>query len=157
LTSGDLKNVDPAGIGVNPAMTSVLQAYPHCNDVNQGLDNGLNFCGFRFNAPIATDKNIYVTKLDYHITRDGRHALSWRGTLGNIDQTFTEQLFPNTPPQQKLLDNSKGYSASYTALLRPTLTNIFRYGFTRQGVDLSGQPNPAFTIRSFDAPYSAIR
>jgi len=157
LSSAQLKQVDPASIGVSPAMLGILSGFPHCNDLNQGLDNGLNFCGFRFSAPINTDRNIYVARLDYNLSHDGRHSLSWRGSLGNTDQDSVEQLYPGQPAQQKLLDNSKGFAATYSAQIRPTFVNVFRYGFTRQGLDFSGEHVSGFAIRSFDNPFPQAR
>ncbi len=162
LTPADMKTIDFAGIGVNPAMLPVLQAFPHCNDFTQGLDAtgsapGLNFCGFRFNAPIKIDNNIWVARFDVHVTRDAKHILSWRGTLGDLSRDFTPQQFPGQPTASQLLDNSKGHGITYSAQLRPSLTSVFRYGYTRQGRDFSGQANDAFSIRSFDRPFSSAR
>jgi hypothetical protein len=157
LQPADVQTIDPAGIGVNPAMITVLQGYPQCNDLNQGLDQGLNFCGFRFNSPLQANQNIWVAKFDFHITRDARHTVSWRGTLNDLAQDFTPQQFPGQPIAQQLLDNSKGMAASYTAQLSSNWTNIFRWGLTRQGFEISGQIPPAFGIRSFDNPYSSAR
>src|SRR6266852_4213179 len=37
LSSTDLMNLDPAGIGINPAMTTYMGLFPHGNDRTQGL------------------------------------------------------------------------------------------------------------------------
>src|SRR4029077_9815641 len=39
---------------------------------------------------------------------------------------------PSGPAETSQVDYSKGYSVGYTAVLRPTLVNNFRYGYTRQ-------------------------
>src|SRR5216684_655068 len=72
LSSTDLMNLDPAGIGINPAMTTYMGLFPHGNDRTQGLDAGTvdlsgnpvvaNFIGFRFNAPVLTFNNIYIAR-----------------------------------------------------------------------------------------------
>ncbi len=168
LTPANLKTVDPlnatnpAAAGVNPAMVTVLRGFPTCNDFTQGLDAtgtapGLNFCGFRFNSPIALRNNVYVAKLDYHITHDARHVIFWRGTLGNVNAGLTPQQFPGQPTAQVLLDNSKGYVVSYTGQILRKLTAVVRYGYTRQGSEITGQRGDALSIRNFSLPFSAAR
>jgi len=155
LTPAQIQQIDPAGIGVNPNMLTLLQGYPTCNDFTQGLDadptvaGGLNFCGFRFNAPIALVNNVAVAKFDYHITRDARHTLSWRGTYGDLVSDQTPQQFPGQPVAQQLIDNSKGFSAAYSAQLSNSLSSIFRWGYSRLSRETTGPGGDALTIRSF--------
>ena len=40
---------------------------------------------------------------------------------------------PGENAAAKVLDNSKGLAARYTAVLTPSLVNVFSYGFTRLG------------------------
>lgn len=156
LTPAQVQQIDPAGLGVNANMLTVLQSYPNCNDFTQGLDadptvpGGLNFCGFRFNAPIALVNNVAVAKFDYNITRDARHTLSWRGTYGDLVQDQTPQQFPGHPVAQQLIDNSKGFSLAYSAQLSNTLTSVTRWGFSRLGREVTGPGGDALTIRSFN-------
>jgi len=157
LNPADIMAVDPAGLGVNPAMLTWFQQYPSCNDFNLGLDTGLNFCGFRFNSPVALNSNVWVTRWDFNITRDARHMVSFRGTLNDLSQDLTPQNFPGQPVQQQLLDNSKGYAITYTSQWTPTLTNIFRYGLTRLGRETTGQTGDVFNIRDFGNLFSAAR
>ncbi len=162
LSPVDVRTIDPQGLGVNPAMLPVLQGFPGCNDFTQGLDAtgsapGLNFCGFRFNAPIALDNNIWVSRWDFNITRDARHMLSWRGTLGDLVQDVTAQQFPGQPTASALVDNSKGMAITYTAILSNNMTNVFRYGLTRQGREFTGQQQDTFSIRSFSLPFATNR
>lgn len=162
LSPADVRNIDPLGQGVNPAMLAVLQAFPSCNDFTQGIDStgqapGLNFCGFRFNAPVNFDNNIYVARFDYHVTRDAKHMLNWRGTLGDLKRDITPQQFPGQATASQFLDNSKGFAAGYTALLKANLTSNLRFGYTRLGREFSGQTLPTFSIRSFDLPFSNAR
>lgn len=163
LTPAQLASIDPGsgspGItpGVNAAMIALLQTYPVGNDCSQGLDAGINFCGFRFNSPVAADQNIYVTRFDYNVTQDARHMVSWRGTLNDVVADTTPPQFPGQPVSQQTVDNSKGFASSYTAAISNTMTNVFRYNLTRQGLEFSGQTNPGFAIRSYTAPFSAAR
>jgi hypothetical protein len=161
LSPADLLAVDPASIGVNMNMISLIQSYPRCNATG-GQDGGLsdserNFCGFVFNAPFAGNQNIWVSRIDFNITRDARHTLYWRGTLNDLSQDLTPQQFPGLPVAQQNLDNSKGMGIGYTALIGQNKTSTFRYGFTRQGFENSGQVGDGFIVRSYSNPFSQQR
>src|SRR5712692_2293354 len=162
LAPADIRTIDPAGLGVNSGMLPVLRGFPTCNDFTLGLDStgsapGLNFCGFRFNAPIGIRNDVGVVKLDYNLTRDAKHILSWRGTLGDLARDFSPQPFPGQPSALTLFDNSNGFSTSYSAQLLPNVTTLLRFGLTHQGRAIGGQSGPAFSIRSFDRPFSSNR
>src|SRR6185369_7661953 len=80
LTPAEVKLVDPLNLGVNSAMQKVLNQYPSGNDPAFGQDGGLNFSGFRFNAPSHRNDRAIVGKLDFHLDAAGKHSLSLRGT-----------------------------------------------------------------------------
>src|SRR5262249_50061154 len=63
VTPQQLKAMDPLQIGPNPAILNLLKQYPLGNDPTQGGDNGLNFVGFRFNAPLNEDKPSYIARI----------------------------------------------------------------------------------------------
>ena len=68
--------MDPLNIGVNPNMLGVLNRYPSGNDPAFGQDGGLNFSGFRFNAPSHRNDKAIVGKMDFHLDRRRQaHAL----------------------------------------------------------------------------------
>src|SRR5271157_1861512 len=66
-----IQQIDPAGIGVNPAALKALQAFPVGNDT--ALGDGINSTGYLFNAPVASDQNTYIAKIDYKIDNEGKH------------------------------------------------------------------------------------
>ena len=76
------------GIGLNTPYQKILNQYPAGNDPAFGQDGGLNFSGYRFNAPDHLNDMAWVAKLDYKLDDAGKHTLSLRGTLGDntIDQ-----------------------------------------------------------------------
>jgi hypothetical protein len=91
---------------------------------------------------VRTDQNIYTGRIDLNLTADGRQTLFLRGTLANIDTISQPEHFPTLPPISKLLNNSKGLAAGYTAQLSPRLVNTLRYALTRQGLENSGGKGP---------------
>jgi hypothetical protein len=127
LTPDEVKSLDPLGIGPNQAALAHFKLYPESNDPGR---DGLNLVGYRFSAPIKDDTNVAIVRSDFNIDRDGKHTLFWRGILQDDTFRFSPQ-FPGQPPNSQLLLNPKGSSVGYDAVLKPTLTNSFRWGFTR--------------------------
>ncbi len=150
LTPADLRAVDPLHVGVNANVLKLLSQYPSGNDPGYGQDGGLNFSGFRFNAPSSRRDKALVGKLDFHIDPAGKHVLSIRGTLAhNTDDQVLAQ-FPGQAPASTLRDQSKGISAQYTAILRPSLINSLTFGYTRFSPDLSGVSGPVLFQTGLD-------
>lgn len=148
-----IKQIDPLGIGVNQQYLSLLNQYPVGNDPLNGADGGLNFVGYRFNAPDDLDNRAYVGKMDFILDSAGKHTLSIRGTLSNANQDQPSALaqFPGQSPASVLLNNSKGIAATYTAILTPSLVNSLVFGYTRQGIADSGTTGNAFGLYPLDS------
>jgi hypothetical protein len=149
-----VQSLDPAGLGVNPAMVPYMSLFPHGNDASVGDDASgtgvvANFIGYRFNAPELTSNNIYIARFDYNITADGHHAIFVKGAMQGLRTDLVGAQFPGEPAAQQLLNNSRGIVAQYQAQLTPTLVNTVRYGFTREGIALSGTIGPQFDVRDF--------
>jgi len=155
LLPDDIKRLDPAGIGPNPAVLAVFKTYPLPNDTTVG--DGVNIVGFRFTSPIKLKFDTYIARFDYNLTRDGKHTVYWRGNLQN-DRYNDPQQFPGQPPRFTNLENSKGFALGYTTLIRPTLTNTFRWGYTRQGLESAGASlDQAVTFRGLSDPVAYTR
>src|ERR1700733_10540176 len=144
MSPAQLKALDPAGIGVDPAVLQTLAAYPLPNDSTVG--DGYNTAGYRFDAPTPLRWNTYIARLDYNIDSSGKNTLFWRGNLQN-DNIQSVPEFPGQAASSVTLDNSKGYATGWTSILTPTLVSTFRYGFTRAGLETTGIQ---------DAPYVAL-
>ena len=136
LNPDQVKQIDPLHIGLNQVVMDYLgSSFPLPNDFSQG--DGVNFVGYRFRGPAPNDKNWYIGRVDYKLTNNGNHSLFWRGALRN-DKRSDPPYLPDTDPLQKFTDNSSGFTIGYTAALRSTLLNNFRYGYTRQSVGNPG-------------------
>ncbi len=147
-----IKNiVDPLHIGIDPNVLKVFQQYPVGNNPASG--DSRNTIGYRFNAPQYTRWNTYITKLDYNIDESGRNAVFIRGNLQNDNAGGTPQ-FPGAAPNSVGLDNSKGLATGWTSVVRPTMVNTIRYGFTRMGRETAGNRKSSWTsFRGFDTIY----
>lgn len=154
-----LQLLDPHGIGIDPAMldlttnpTSGYLGRTFCtgqtptNDISAG--DGLNYAGYVFRAPTKLDNDVFIARIDYHLTADGKHTLFWRGNVNDSRnpgapflpgtyQTLPGELNPSAP-MQTTLDRSKGFAFGYTAVLNPTMVNSFHWGFTRQSFGVIG-------------------
>jgi hypothetical protein len=124
-----LTAADPLHIGPNHVVLGYLNSFPQPNDFSAG--DGFNYVGYRFRGPIQNDKNWYIARADYNITPSGSQQLFWRGALRN-DSNPTVPYLPGAKALHTFQDYSKGFTVGYTAILRPTLVNNFRWGFTRQ-------------------------
>lgn len=150
INAADIKAVDPLSQGVNASMLPVLSQYPHGNAPSFGEDGGLNFSGYRFNAPSHRSDHAIVGRIDLHLDRAAKHTLSLRGTLAdNTDDQILAQ-FPGQTPASTLRDNSKGFAAQYTVLLKSNLVNVLNVSYTRLGQSLSGVTGPALFQTSLD-------
>src|SRR6202040_1170672 len=83
ISASDIKSVDPLNQGVNTNILPVLNQYPQGNAPSFGEDGGLNFSGYRFNAPSHRSDHAIVGKIDVHLDRAAKHTLSVRGTLAD--------------------------------------------------------------------------
>jgi hypothetical protein len=127
ITPAQLKNLDPLGIGINPAIENAGHTgyfdKTFCTGqfvTNDGsVGDGLNYSGFRFRAPVSLNNNAFIARLDYHLTANGNHTLFWRGSLQNV---FNPQapFLPGSPSEQIVTDHSKGFALGYTAVLSST-------------------------------------
>ena len=156
----DLLNLDPKGIGIDPAMLDLTNHTGYLdrtfctgqtatNDPSAG--DGLNYAGYVFRAPTKLDNDVFIARIDYHLTADGKHTLFWRGNLGDLRNPGapflpgTYRILPGelspSAPMQETLDHSKGFALGYIAVLSPTIANSFHWGFTRQSFGIVGNTN----------------
>jgi hypothetical protein len=131
-------------------MLAYMALFPHGNAPAQSSDGGLAFNALSFNAPNKISNNIYTSRLDFNITRDGHHVVFVRGSLAGIADDLTPGQFPGQPVASTLLNNSRGITTGYTAQITPNFINTFHYTFARLGEAESGNTTPAFSIRFFD-------
>ncbi len=149
LTPAQIKLIDPLGIGINPNMLTYMTLFPHGNSPGQSNDGGLAFNAFNFNSPSDISSNIYTTRMDMNITKNGHHTAYIRGTLAGISYDLAPAQFPGQPVSSVLLNNSKGIAIGYTGEFTPHFVNNFRYSFTRLGEAETGNTGDAFSIRFF--------
>ncbi|MGA9545294.1 MAG: TonB-dependent receptor [Candidatus Sulfotelmatobacter sp.] len=134
LSPGQIKAMDPLGIGPSAAIENLLNQYPGANE-NAG--DGLNILGYRFSSNADSSYNTYLSRVDYHITGSGSETLFWRGETQNFKEPGLQQ-FPGQSASTSILDDSKGVTVGLTSLISTRLINNFHWGFIRQGVKNAG-------------------
>ena len=103
--------------------------------------DGFNYAGFVFRAPTSLDNDVFIARVDYRLTSDGKHLLFWRGASQDLRNPGAPFL-PGDAPEQTTSDHSKGFALGYTTVISPALTNSFLWGFTRQSFGVVGNtPN----------------
>src|SRR5260221_709675 len=160
FSPSDLQNLDPKGIGIDPAMLDLANHTGYLdrtfctgqtptNDLSAG--DGLNYAGYVFRAPTKLDKDVFIARVDYHLTANGKHNLFWRGNLNDLRnpgapflpgkyQTLPGELDPSAP-MQRISDHSKGFALGYIVVLSPTMVTSFHWGYTRQSFGVIGNTN----------------
>jgi hypothetical protein len=160
LTSAQVRQIDPAGIGSSPALFNLLKRFPAPNDLTVG--DGVNSGGFRFNAPAPNNTSSYVGKIDYNLTSKLR---VWgRGTVVRTDLVNSAAQFPGDPAAIEQVDRSYAYVVGADWQISANKFNQFIYGSTVQDVGFP-RPNNALgtnqvsfatgTTTLFDRPYSS--
>src|SRR5499427_7399188 len=150
LSSQDIANVDLQHLGPDADILTVLNQYPSGNSPSYGEDGGLNFSGYRFNAPFHRSDHAIVAKIDIHLDNAAKHTLSLRSTFAHNTDDEVPAQFPGQSPSSTLRDNSKGFAAQYTAVLSQSLINVVNFGYTRFGQSFSGQTGPLLFQTSLD-------
>ena len=143
----------PLGPGANPAVLKVLQSYPVPNTTSVG--DGLDFQGFTFAAPVPSNLNTYIAKVDFNLT--SRQTLFIRGNLQNdnvvpANSTAVAQ-FPGQPASITDKNNAKGIAVGHTWMMSNNVVNNARYGLTRVSLGSSGLQSQGFVqFRGMDFP-----
>jgi len=144
LSPQEITKLDPKKIGPSQVMLNYFnQTFGNLVTNDFSVGDGLNYSGYRFRAPVSSDNNAFIARLDYHLDGAGKHTLFWRGALQNINNPQAPFL-PGTPPEQTLADHSKGFALGYTAVLTPSTVNSFRWGFTRQSYGIFGDTDQSW-------------
>ena len=94
-------------------------------------------------AKTSNTKNWYIAKMDYNLTQDGKQRVSLTGALANQNQANAPFL-PGQSPRLDMVNYNKGLIANYSAVIKSTLINNFRYGFVRESIGTIGNTDLAW-------------
>lgn len=143
-------DVNTAAVGPGSVLAAAAARYV-ANDFTVG--DGLNTGGFRFNAKVPAANNTHTARIDWKVTRNEAHTVSFRGTFQN-DYFDGAQAFPDTKGVRRI---SKPYNmvGAHTWVVNNNLINNFRYGYTRQKFNDTGDATgDTISFRSVFSPFN---
>lgn len=161
LSAAQVAAIDPAGIGPNQALLSIINSrYPLPNDLTAG--DGINTGGFRFNAPSRRSDNTYTTRFDVNATRNQK--IFSRFTISRRNQTDTvnsvAQQFPGDVGGPLIVDSSYSYVFGHSWTISPSLFNQATFGVAKSILDFPNTNAPtfpnSFTFSGLTAPFAGI-
>src|SRR5437660_2484890 len=126
------KGTCPWGPGADPNSLATFNSYPLPNAPG---GYGLNTGGLTFSAPNPANLNTYIAKIDYEMSDHSRFFI--RG-IQQGDRISASPQFSGQPPNSEIIDTSKGLAAGHLWTIRQNLINNFRYGYIRQGLNVTG-------------------
>jgi hypothetical protein len=122
----------PWGPGADPNSLATFNKYPL---PNTSFGDGLNTGGLTFSASNPASLNTYIAKIDYEMSAHSHFFL--RG-IQQGDRISAAPEFPGQPPSSQITDTSKGLAAGHLWTIGQNLINNFRYGYIRQGLNVTG-------------------
>jgi len=152
-----LKAIDPLHLGSSSAILSLLSSMPEGNDTSAGSDSGLNFSGFRFNAPMVLDYRAYVGKVDLKLDGMSKHNLSVRTTIADNSRDLALAQYPGQSANSIELNTSYGVGASYTGVLSQNVINSANFGLTNIRMERTGTLGSALNLDQIDVPTDLTR
>src|ERR1700693_1695105 len=148
LNASQIAALDPLHVGPSALMLKYFNSFPSPNALAPG--DGYNYDAFTWSAPVGDTKNVYIAKLDYNITRDGKQRISVSGALQN-EANPQAPFLPGQAPSQSFVNFSKGIIVNLSSVLTANLINNFRYGFVRQSLgDIGNTNQPIVTFRGLN-------
>lgn len=145
LSPQQITQMDPLNIGPSAVMIKYLGApnWPLPNNTSVG--DGFNYSGFTFAGPVKNNKNWYIGKLDYNVTRDAKHRVAVSGAIAN-EFLGDAPFLPGQSPEHSTVNFNKGIIANYSGVISRNLVNNFRYGFVRESLGIIGNSNQQWII-----------
>jgi hypothetical protein len=150
LNSAAIQAIDPLGMGINPLTMRTINQLPGANDPASGIDGGLNFAGYRFNAPQTVNNKAYVMRADVKLDSHSAHNLSFRATIADAAQDDLLSQYPGSAPTGTTNNKSYGGALAYTAVLSRNLVNSFNFGLTRIRLNRTGPLNMGLSLDTID-------
>ncbi len=133
LTTAELNKIYP--VGINPAALAVLadaaKKYP-ANDT--GVGDGLNFSGYRFNAPLPLSYNAHTATLNFNL--NSKQTLLLRGNY-QYDLEAGAPYWPDTPGTNRW-SHPTGLATQHTWMATSKIVNTLRFGLTREAFSAQG-------------------
>lgn len=150
MTPAQIAAIDPLGIGPSLASMEYFRKFPGPNEPGR---DGRNLMDYRFAAPIENQFLNLISRVDYKAADNH----SFFGRFGKQDDTInTAPQFEGLDPLRRRLFNNYGGALGYDAVVSKTLTNSFRYGFTKIDENNAGLTNKNYNTFRFISEYDGL-
>lgn len=142
---------NPSGIGIDPALLSVINSMPLPNDYSAG--DGLNIAGFNFLVPQREEQWDFVTRIDYKFS--DTNAIYGRYAEGR-QQSFGDSVngggaaFPGTPILVYTDRQPKNFALNHRFSPSASTTNEFIFGYSAFTFDFIAPETVANANYSFN-------
>ncbi len=154
LSNAQIAGMDPLHIGSNAVVLKYLNTFPTANQLAPG--DGLNYDGFSWAAPVSDTSNVYIARLDYNITSNGKERFSVSGALQN-DVNPLAPFLPGEAPSNSNVNYNKGLIFNLTSALTNNLVNSARYGYIRESFgDIGNTDQPVVLLRGLNDQTGAV-
>jgi hypothetical protein len=141
IDAATIRSLDPRGIGPNSKVLDYLNLYPRANNFTVG--DGLNTAGFVFVAPVLSESNFGLVRLDHKLNQ--RSTLSGRFTA---TRDISTSAFQVSLQRQTALTNSavrtRNVAMTLISVLSPNLTNEARGSWLHDRYDGNAEAPPLF-------------
>lgn len=125
---------DPAGIGADPLMQTMLGSFPLPNSFSS-VGDGLNTAGFVWNTPSAFKGPFFLIRGDHKF--NDNHNIFVRMLWSDYDTTDGDllnsrpRLFPGFNPLGEVFRASQSLAISYRSAFSSRMVNEFTTGYSR--------------------------
>lgn len=149
---------------LDPAVATLLNAYPFPNNFASGTIDGLNTATFLWNPPTAIRGPAINARIDHNFNDRNsifvRYLWSDYNTLKGDPLNGRPQVYPDNPPQGEVFRRTSNLAIGHRWVISPRVVNEFTAGFGRFGfLFTQGEANPIwpdvppFNFASLDEPY----
>ena len=140
LSSAQVAAFDPAGVGFNADLLSLLASrYPHSNNLSAG-DGGVNTGGYQFNAPYPYREDDFVQRVDYNL--NDKMKLWGKGTFVHTNGTENAIWFPGDPQTAPFTDRSYAWAVGHVWTINNRMVNNAEYGEVYEDYNFPNTYNP---------------
>jgi hypothetical protein len=123
---------NPTGIGLDPALSTLINAMPLPNNFTTG--DGLNTAGFNFPSPQHEKQYDFVSKFDFNLRDNSllyvRYAQGSQSTFGD-SANGGRPIFPDTPNFVDTGRTPKNLAVNWRWSPTPTVTNEAIFGLSK--------------------------
>ena len=138
---------DPAKVGMDKAVKSVLGGYPAPNSYNAG--DGLNLGIYQWNSPTQVRGPQFLLRVDHTINDKNNVFFRWLGaeqnTLNGDPLNGRPIVIPGYPARGEVFRPANNIAVGFRSVISPRIVNELTLGFSRwQFLFTQGEANPLF-------------